>query len=78
MLGRHVYRVSPAPKGQWLVAKDGEAEPRGTRPSRDTAVAFACDLASADEPSKVSVEDGNGTLAEERVFGVDPGETLEG
>ncbi len=77
MLGRHVYRVSPAAKGQWLIAKEGEAHPRGTRPSRDAAVKYACDLASADEPSKVSVEDGKGTLADERIFGVDPGEALE-
>ena len=77
MLGRHVYRVSPAAKGHWLVAKEGEAQPRGTRPSREAAVEYACDLAAADEPSKVSVEDGAGRLADERVFGVDPGEALE-
>jgi Uncharacterized protein conserved in bacteria (DUF2188) len=77
MLGRHVYRVSPAAKGQWLVAKEGEAQPRGMRPSRDAAVELACNLASADEPSKVRVEDGDGTLADERIFGVDPGEALE-
>jgi hypothetical protein len=77
MLGRHVYRVSPAAKGGWLVAKEGEAQPRGTRPSRNAAVEYACALALADEPSKVSVEDGDGTLADERLFGIDPGETLE-
>jgi hypothetical protein len=77
MLGRHVYRVSPAAKGEWLVAKEGEAQPRGTRPSRDAAVKYACDLAAADEPSKVSVEDGQGKLADERIFGVDPGEVLQ-
>ena len=77
MLGRHVYRVSPAQKGQWLVAKDGEELPRATRPSREAAVELACRLASADEPSKVSVEDSNGTLADERIFGADPGEMLE-
>lgn len=76
MLGRHVYRVRPAPDGQWVVAKEGEAQPRGDRLSRDEAVAFACDLASADEPSKVMIEGDDGTLAGERAFGIDPGEGL--
>ena len=77
MLGRHVYRVSPAPRGEWLVAKEGEGQPRGMRPSREAAVEFACSLASADEPSKVRVENNDGTLADERAFGVDPGEALQ-
>jgi hypothetical protein len=76
MLGRHVYRVTPAGERAWRVAKDGESAPRTTRPSRGEAIDVACNLAAADEPSKVVIESRDGTLADERVFGVDPGETL--
>jgi hypothetical protein len=61
----------------WSVAKEGEKEPRAARPSREEAVGLACDLASADEPSKVLVENRDGTLADERSFGLDAGEVLE-
>jgi hypothetical protein len=36
-------------------------------------VQLACALAAADEPSKVVIENGDGTLADERVFGTDAG-----
>ena len=75
MLGRHVYRVTPGPaSGDWLVAKEGEARPRGSRPSRRQALELARELAQADQPSKILVEAPDGTLADERVFGADPGE----
>jgi hypothetical protein len=73
MLGRHVYRVSPLATGGWSVRKEGEATARGSRDSRDEAAEFACELAAKDEPSKVVVEDVDGTLVEERAFGIDPG-----
>ena len=73
MLGRHVYRVSPTPNGTWSVIKEGEPSARDARQTRDRAVEFACTLAAADEPSKVVVENADGTLADERTFGADPG-----
>lgn len=73
MLGRHVYRVSPMPNGKWSVSKEGESTPREARETRESAVTIACALAAADEPSKVIVEDTDGTLADERLFGTDPG-----
>ena len=76
MLGRHVYRVTPAGQG-WRVVKDGEATPRGERGSRDDAIAFACELAKQDEPARVTVEDVGGHVAEEHKFGVDPGQDVK-
>jgi hypothetical protein len=61
------------PNGTWSVIKEGEPAPRETRNTREGAVTFACALAAADEPSKVIVEGTDGTLADERLFGVDPG-----
>ena len=78
MLGRHVYRVTPNPHGAWTVRKDGEDGNRGERRSRQDALDFACDLAAQDEPSKVVVESGDGKIEEERVFGVDQGQLVEG
>jgi hypothetical protein len=74
MLGRHVYRVTPEPEGRWIVAKEGEGQPRGSRPSRQQAVDFARELAEADQPSKIVVEGRDGTLADERIFGADSSE----
>jgi hypothetical protein len=71
MLGRHVYRVSGA-KARWEVTKDGEPGPRGKFATRDAAVRAACDLAEADAPSRVTVENTDGTLDEEATFGSDP------
>jgi hypothetical protein len=77
MLGRHVYRVSPRENGEWRVQKDGEPQARGSRPSREQAAQLACDLAAQDEPSKVVVEAGGGTIADERLFGADTAQELE-
>jgi hypothetical protein len=77
MLGRHVYRVSKV-GGAWCVVKDGEPAARRELASRDEAVAIACALAKDDEPSRVTVENPDGTLEEERKFGVDPGQTVGG
>ena len=73
MLGRHVYRVRPTPNGAWSVTKEGEPAARDARQTRERAVEFACALAAVDEPSKVVVENADGTLADERIFGADPG-----
>jgi hypothetical protein len=78
MLGRHVYRVTPKDEGNWTVRKDGEDRTRGQRGGRNEAVDFACKLAADDEPSKVVVENGDGTVAEEKVFGIDEGQLVDG
>jgi hypothetical protein len=63
MLGRHVYLVSPLATGGWSVRKEGEATHRGSRATREEATRYAEELATADEPSKVIVEDTGGTIA---------------
>ncbi len=77
MLGRHVYRVRPHASGGWIVQKDGETSERGDRASRAEAVAWANDLAAADEPSRLVVEDRHGAISEERVFGTDAADTID-
>ena len=77
MLGRHVYRIAPKDETNWTVRKDGEDETRGERDGRSAAFDFACELAAADQPSKVVVENGDGTIAEERVFGIDQGQLVD-
>jgi hypothetical protein len=76
MLGRHVYRVHPA-GGRWTVSKDGEAQPRGDYAAREEALAEASRLADADQPSRVTVDDGEGAIVEERLFGADLGQQLD-
>jgi hypothetical protein len=71
MLGRHVYRVHPTEQG-WTVTKEGEDHPRSGFPGREEAIAEAVRLAESDEPAKVTVDDGDGTIAEEWLFGSDP------
>jgi len=70
MLGRHVYRVHPD-DGRWTVTKEGEATPRGTFADRAEALAAACGLAGGDQPSRVTVDNGDGMIVEERLFGRD-------
>lgn len=57
--------------------KDGEAVACGRRPSREQATELAFELAAQDEPSKVVVEAGGGTIADERLFGADTALELE-
>ena len=76
MLGRHVYRVRPLETGGGQVAKDGEESGRGTRRSQRDALAFAEQLAAADEPSRIVVEEAGGAIAEERLFGEDDSAAL--
>jgi hypothetical protein len=76
MLGRHVYRVHPTERG-WTVTKEGEDHPRSGFPDRNEAIAEAVRLAGSDEPAKVTVDNGDGTIAEERLFGTDPVAELE-
>jgi hypothetical protein len=76
MLGRHVYRVHFG-DDSWSVTKEGEPEPRGTFGGRKEALAEACRLAQADQPSRVTVDDGDGIIVEERLFGADLSEELD-
>ena len=75
MLGRHVYRVHPS-NGRWQVVKEGETTPRGEFGRRDEAVAETCRLAEADQPSRVTIDGGDGIVAEERLFGADLSQEL--
>jgi hypothetical protein len=76
MLGRHVYRVRPNATGGWSVQKDGESGTRGDRSSRADAVTWAAELATADEPSRLVIEDGHGAITEERSFGTDSADAI--
>jgi len=64
MLGCHVDRVHPT-EGRWTVIKEGESGPR------DEALAEAHRLADADQPSKVTLDKGDGIIVEEHLFGRD-------
>ena len=77
MLGRHVYRVTPGAAG-WTVRKEGEIEVRSSFAQREQALAEACRLAGDDLPSRVTVADGDGVLLEERLFGRDLSQELDG
>jgi hypothetical protein len=76
MLGRHVYRVHPA-DGRWIVKKEGEDRSRGDYAGREEALAEACRLADSDQPSRVTVDDGDGAITEERLFGTDLGQQID-
>ena len=75
MLGRHVYRVHPSDQ-VWFVTKEGEDQPRGRYPGREAAIAEAVRLAECDEPAKVVIDNVDGTIANEWLFGADPVEEL--
>ena len=75
MLGRHIYRVHRTAQG-WTVTKEGENRPRGGFLGREEAVAEAVRLASSDEPAKVTIDNGDGIIAEEWLFGADGLEKL--
>jgi len=70
MLGRHVYRVHPM-EARWTVTKDGESQPRASFASREEALAEAQRLADANQPSKVTLDNGDGIILEEHLFGQD-------
>ena len=76
MPGRHVYRVHPTERG-WIVTKEGEHHPRGGFAGREEAIAEAVQLAGSDEPSKVTIDNGDGVIVEEWLFGSDPGVGLQ-
>ncbi len=75
VLGRHVYRVH-ADNGWWTITKEGETQPRGDFADRQAAMDEACRLADADQPSRVVVDNGDGVIVEERLFGADLSQEL--
>lgn len=76
MLGRHVYRVHPT-DGKWTITKEGEGHTRREFGDREEAIAEACRLAGDDKPSRVVVDDGDGLILEERLFGADLSEEFD-
>ena len=54
------------------MTKEGEDHPRSEHPDREEAIAQAVRLAESDEPAKVTVDNDDGTIAEEWLFGSDP------
>jgi hypothetical protein len=58
-------------EGRWTVTKDGESQPRASFSSRDEALAEAQRLADTDHPSKVTLDNGDGIIIEEHLFGRD-------
>lgn len=76
MLGRHVYRVHRNDE-RWSVTKEGETASLGDFADRGRALAEACRLAEADQPSRVMVDNGNGVIEEERLFGSDLAQELD-
>jgi Uncharacterized protein conserved in bacteria (DUF2188) len=75
MLGRHVYRVHATAEG-WMVTKEGEDRPRARFPGREEAITEAVRLAEAEEPAKVVIDNRDGTIANEWLFGADAVEEL--
>jgi hypothetical protein len=75
MLGRHSYRVRPGDNG-WTVVKEGETESRGRFETCEAAFSEACRLAAVDQPSRVTVDDGDGRIIEEKLFGADLSQEL--
>jgi hypothetical protein len=75
MLGRHVYRVHPD-NGKWAITKEGEGSSRAQCATQAEAVAAASKLADADQPSRVLVDNGDGLILEERLFGSDLSQEL--
>ena len=58
------------------MTKEGEDHPRDGFSGRKEAIAEAVRLAGSDEPAKVTIDNGDGTIAKEWLFGTDPVEEL--
>jgi Uncharacterized protein conserved in bacteria (DUF2188) len=70
MLGRHVYRVHSTGM-TWEVTKEGEPDLCAVFRQREQAVAEAFRPAGADQPAKVTIDNGDVAIAEEHLFGAD-------
>ena len=58
-------------KGAGPSPRKARAQPRGSFASRDEALAEARRLADADQPSRVTIDNGDGIILEEHLFGRD-------
>ena len=67
MLGRHVYRVHPA-DGRWTSTKEGEEQARHIGRTRG-GDRRGLPAGGADKPSRVMIDDGDGMILDERLFG---------
>jgi hypothetical protein len=76
MLGHHVYRVHPEGE-EWAVIKEGEDCARANFDDREQAIAEAMRLARSDQPAKVRIDNGDGSIAEERLIGRDSSDELQ-
>jgi len=59
------------------VDKRGGRSSTGDFPGREDAIAEAVRLAEADEPAKVIIDNGNGTITDEWLFGADSVDELK-
>jgi hypothetical protein len=59
------------------VTKEGEDRSRACFGDRDQAVIEAMRLARSDQPAKVRIDNGDGSIAEERVIGRDSSDALQ-
>jgi Uncharacterized protein conserved in bacteria (DUF2188) len=76
MLGHHIYRVHPD-GDEWTVTKEGEDGSRARFGDRDRAIGEAMRLAQTDQPAKVRIDNDDGSIAEERVIGLDSSDALQ-
>ena len=76
MLGHHIYRVRSYGEG-WTVVKEGEDRARANFDDREQAIAEAMRLARSDQPAKVRIDNGDGSIAEERLIGRDSSDDLQ-
>jgi hypothetical protein len=76
MLGRHVYRVHQEEE-HWTVIKEGDGAAPVEYGGRDEAVKEACRRAETDQPSRVIVDNGEGAILEEHLFGSDLSQELD-
>ena len=73
MLGGHVYRVHSSGES-WEVRKEGETAPCAYFRQRQEAIAEAFRLAGSDQPAKVTIDNGDGTIAQEHRIGAQEGQ----
>ncbi len=76
MSGRHVDRVHPDGE-EWRVTRDGEDRCRATFGRRNEAVAKAIGLARSDQPAKAGIDNGDGSIVEERLSGHDSSDDVQ-
>jgi hypothetical protein len=71
MPGRHVFEVTGLPDGSWALCESGKDAIGKSFADQAEALVHAERLARAAQPSKIIVENADGTIDHERVFGTD-------